>query len=536
MPEPPGPSGRLLAFATLLALLPILSFPGHPEDFTWQAFAQLPLEWPAIALALLIAPRGRRVVLRVLLVVLLGAVVLLRLADIGSYIAFDRRFSPLVEWHLLGDGWNLASASIGTSQASAVIVVCVLVLMASGIVLFTGLGAIARLQGPLRRGIGATAGILLIAGVAVRLASPLVEAELPVQADLLPELVDRSKAMSRSIADQNAFLAELSDDPLAALPEPAFSALGERDLIVLFVESYGRSFIDDEDLGRVASERLGAIDTRIRDAGLHVKSAWLESPIRGGRSWLAHATFASGLSIDNQARFDRLISSDRRSLYRLLGDAGWKTLGLNPAIVMPWPEGAWYGYELSLDFHTLGYAGQNFGWVTMPDQYTLSHFQQALREPARGRVAAELALISSHAPWTPLPRIVPWEQVGDGSIFDGSHRFGGDPVWSDRQQVRTLYAQSLDYTLETIGQYVALHGDGALVIVLGDHQPASIIAGWGRTADVPIHIFSDDPELLERLPDDWWSTGTVPPADKPSRPMASMRAFLGSVFEAGPPN
>jgi len=517
-------------------LLPILLFPGHPARFTVATFAQLPLEWPAIVLALLVAPRGDRVLLRALLVLLLGAVVLLRLADLGSYTAFDRPFSPLVEWHLLGDGWNLASATVGTTEAAIMVALALLVLLALCFMLFKGLGAIARLQGPIRRGIGASAAVLMIAGVALRLGAPLLEADLPVRADLLPDLVDRSKAMSRSIADQNAFVEELANDPLDALPEPRFAALDGRDLIVMFVESYGRSFIDDEDLGIVARNRLAAIGARTDEAGLHVKSAWVESPIRGGRSWLAHATFASGLTIDNQARFDRLISSDRRSLYRLLGQAGWRTMGLNPAIVLPWPEGAWYGYDDDYDAHTLGYAGRKIGWVTMPDQYTISHFQRNLREPAEGPVAAELALISSHAPWTPISRIVPWEEIGDGAIFDGTHRFGGEPVWSDRQKVRELFAQSLDYSLETIGQYVARHGEGALLIVVGDHQPASIIAGWGRTADVPIHVFSDDAALLERLPDDWWSEGMMPSPDKPSRPMASMRAFLATALEAVAPN
>lgn len=508
----------------------LLLFPDHPERFTLATFARLPLEWPLIVLAVTWLSGGPNRLVRAAVVLLLMATVLLRVADIGSYTAFDRRFSPLVEWHLLGDGWTLASASIGAREASVAVILALLLLIGLALLVYRGLGAAGRLRGGPRRGLTGLSLLMLAVGGAA-LASG-ARSPFPAQADLIPELVDRSKAMNRSIADQNAFLTELASDPIDPAAPPRFEALAGRDVIVLFIESYGRSFIDDEDLGQVADQRLKAVQREVSLAGVGVRSAWLESPIRGGRSWLAHATFASGLSISNQARFDRLIASDRESVYRLFGAAGWHTAGLNPAIVQAWPEGAWYGYAEDHDVHSLGYRGENFGWVTMPDQYTLSRFEHAIREPAPRPVAAKIALISSHAPWTPLARLIPWEDVGDGSVFDGSHRFGGKPNWSDRQLVRTLYAQSLDYTLETIGQYVARHADDALIIVLGDHQPASIIAGWGRTADVPIHVFSRDERLLDRLPDTWWTPGMVPDADTPGRPMASMRAFLAEAFDA----
>ena len=345
--------------------------------------------------------------------------------------------------------------------------------------------------------------------------------------------------MRRSIADQTAFVAELADDPLEGGPPPAFEALAGRDVAVVFVESYGRSVVDGERFRDSARERLADVEARIGRAGLHAKSAWLTSPIRGGRSWLAHATFNSGLVIDSQARFDRLVASPRVSLNRLFGRAGWRTAGLMPAIRLAWPEGAWYGFDDILDFERLGYAGEPFGWVTMPDQYTLSAFERLVRRPegADARpVMAEIALISSHAPWTPLSRTVPWETVGDGAIFDGSHRFGGTPaeVWSEREQVREHYALSIDYSLDVLGGYLERHGEGALFVILGDHQPASIVNGWDATADVPVHLVSDDPALLARLPDTLWSDGMLPADDLPSQPMASMRETLARRFSAMP--
>jgi len=311
---------------------------------------------------------------------------------------------------------------------------------------------------------------------------------------------------------------------------PAFAAIAERDLLVLFVESYGRSFIDLEPMRSTALPRLALSDSELADAGLSRRSGWVESPIRGGRSWLAHATFMSGLLVNNQARFDRLISSERVSLNRLFARAGWHTAGLMPAIQLAWPEGAWYGFDTTLDSKNLGYEGEPFDWVTMPDQYTLYALQQ-LRERTDKPLMAEVALISSHVPWTPIAKIVPWDAIDNGRVFDGSQRDEPPIVWKDRAGVQALYNRSLDYSLQVVTEYAARYADDALIIIIGDHQPASIIDGWGKTADVPVHIISNDEALLSRLPEASFSSGMLPDAELDSVPMQDIRGFLSSIFE-----
>ena len=51
--------------------------------------------------------------------------------------------------------------------------------------------------------------------------------------------------------------------------------------------------------------------------------------------------------------------------------------------------------------------------------------------PGHAPVMAEIALVSSHAPWAPLPAAVPWDAVGDGSVFDPMPAAGDQPgaVW-----------------------------------------------------------------------------------------------------------
>ena len=145
---------------------------------------------------------------------------------------------------------------------------------------------------------------------------------------------------------------------------------------------------------------------------------------------------------------------------------------------------------------------------------------------------AHLALISSHAPWTPLPRLVPWEQVGDGAIFDGTQRDGASKraVWADRNMTRDHYAKSLDYSLATVGEYLERYADDALFIILGDHAPLPIVNGNGGTFDVPIHMVSADRALLDRLGMDHWTDGMRPAPDKQSLPMEAMRSMLAERF------
>ena len=49
-----------------------------------------------------------------------------------------------------------------------------------------------------------------------------------------------------------------------------------------------------------------------------------------------------------------------------------------PAITLPWPEADWFGYDRVLAARDLGYRGQPFNWVTMPDQFTLAAFERQL--------------------------------------------------------------------------------------------------------------------------------------------------------------
>jgi hypothetical protein len=165
---------------------------------------------------------------------------------------------------------------------------------------------------------------------------------------------------------------------------------------------------------------LAAQDKRLKASGYSTASAFLTSSTFGGLSWLAHGTLQSGLWVDNQKRYDELLSGNRLTISRAFGDAGWRTVALLPSNVWKWPRGRhFYKYDTIYDRRDLGYKGQRFGFSKMPDQYALAAFQRLeLNRPNRSPVMAEIDLASSHEPWAKLPRMVPWNRIGDGRIFN----------------------------------------------------------------------------------------------------------------------
>jgi hypothetical protein len=172
----------------------------------------------------------------------------------------------------------------------------------------------------------------------------------------------------------------------------------------------------------------------------------------------------------------------------------------------------------------------------MPDQFTLSAFRRnELLRPDRRPVMAEIDLVSSHTPWTPLPRPVSWDAVGDGSVFDGQPQDGPTParVWRSAHSVQDYYGRSVRYTMSTLVDFVRRLADPDLVlVVLGDHQPAKIVSGERASHDVPISIISADPTVLGRAAAWGWTPGLRPTGASPTWRMDAFRDRFLRAFSA----
>ena len=272
---------------------------------------------------------------------------------------------------------------------------------------------------------------------------------------------------------------------------------------------------------------LQAGTDQLQAAGFDSRSAFLTSPTFGGISWLAHSTLQSGLWIDNQLRYDQLVAGNRYTLSDAFRRAGWHTAVDVPSDTRTWPQArSFYHYDDVFNAHNVGYRGPKFSYAAMPDQYTLSAFDRRELGPGHAPVMAEIDLVSSHTPWTPIPRMISWNAVGDGSVYGPMPAQGPAPaaVWPDPAKVQAAYGRSIQYSLTSLISFVRTSHDKNLVLVmLGDHQPSRIVSGSNAGHDVPISIVAHDPAVLRRI-DGWgWDEGLQPGTKSPVWRMDAFR-------------
>ena len=55
------------------------------------------------------------------------------------------------------------------------------------------------------------------------------------------------------------------------------------------------------------------------------------------------------------------------------------------------------------------------------------------------------------------------------------------------------------------------YGDKDLVlVVLGDHQPATVVTGEGASHDMPISVIPHDPKVMDQISGSSWQDGMSP--------------------------
>jgi hypothetical protein len=525
----------LLAAAILYL---VLVQPNHPGAMTWGALAVFPLELPVILLGLAALGPGRAsLAVRAVLVAALVIVAVLKTADFASFTALSRGFNPVADLPLVDASVRLLAGTVGPLAASAAVAGALAVIAVLAVVLWWATGVWTRLGLPRPAArISGAAAVVAAALAAAEIAeasrawSPPVS--IPGAAFTARVGIQRVDLATRTIEELRLFRAAAATDPFAGRG-PLLDAIG-RDVMVVFVESYGRTSIDTPYYAEMHGRSLAEAATRLEQRGLAMRSGYLASPTRGGQSWLAHATLANGLRIDDQTRYAAALASGRETLFHIAERSGFRTAAVMPAITLDWPESARMGFGTVLAAKDLGYRGKPFNWVTMPDQFTLAALDRLLRRGEDTRpLFVQVALVSSHAPWVPVPDLLDWEDLGDGTVFDEVATSGDPPdvVWRDRERVREQYRLSIDYSLRTVFDYAARHaGEAPLMLVLGDHQAAPFVA-LDERPDVPAHLIGPA-DLVERAEAWGWTSGLVPAADAPVLGMEEMRDLFIRTFSS----
>jgi len=539
-PVPRSPLVRPLLDAAALALVWLaLVLPHHPAQLTAATLLGLPVELLVfLVLVLVLPPRWGRGVAAVAGVLLATAVVVTVL-DLGFYEAFDRPFNPLTDPGYLGSGLDLLHSSLGRGGQVAV---------SAGIVLALLLGAALCVWSAVRtrrtvrsaprawwRVVAGLAVVWLVAGVGGARVSGVPIAATPATS-LVAGQVDQIRV---ELHDRAVFEHALAHDAYALTPgRDLLTRLQGKDVLIVFVESYGRVAVEGSWFAPVVDRALTRATGDLGALGFRARSGWLGSPTFGGISWLAHSTLQSGLWIDSQQRYDQVLPSDRFTLAWAFRKAGWRTVGDIPSDPAPWPEGQqFYHYDRMYGSYDVGYAGPRLGYARVPDQYTLKAFAERELAPHHRPVMAEIDLDSSHAPWIPLPRLVPWHTVGDGAVYNGMHD-AHDAVLSSFANSRAQqahYARSIRYSLRSLVSFVRhAHDRDLVMVVLGDHQPHAGVSGTGVSHDVPISLVAADPAVLRHISGWHWTPGLQPESATPTVPMNDFRDRFLAAFGSRP--
>ncbi len=531
-----GLAATALAAGMVFAVLVLPEQIVRPAAGTFlpAVFLRIPIEGILAAAVLLALPTRWRRPIAAVLGVALGALVVLKLADVGFRLVLGRDFNPVLDLPLFQDGYNALTETNGHATAVAAVVgaiVLSLALLAAYALAVVRLATVtARHARPARRaliGLG-------VAWLALTLTGTTIFPNAPIASSSAFGLVgNTAEQIPAAIGDQRQFTQESRIDAYRNVPAAQrLAGLQGKDVVIAVVESYGRSSITNPAMAAVVDPVLTAGTAALAQAGYHAKSGFLTSSTFGGGSWLAHGSFQSGLWINSPQRYRLLAASDRLTLTNAFHQGGWHTVGVEPGNTDAWPEAKFYGYDSIYDSRNLGYQGPRFGWSRMPDQYTLAAFQRDVYGPAHSPLMAELTLTSSHEPWTPIPSTVDWNTIGDGSIYQpmvvgSEHR---SALWKDATKTQLAYAKSVAYSVGNVVSWAQKYGNQNLVMIFfGDHQPISLVSGRNASHDVPITIVAHDPAVLDRIADWGWQDGLKP---DPHAPVWRMDVFRDKFFAA----
>ncbi|MEV0738969.1 sulfatase [Streptomyces sp. NPDC050549] len=513
-----------------------LLVPDRLDRITPQSFFRFPVEAIVLAIVLLVLPAKARRIVAVVLGAFVGLSTVLKCLDMGFYQTLARPFDLVFDWVLLSDAADFLKDSVGRSGEVLAIVGVIVALIA---VLAGSALAMVRLSDVMARHRPMAVRTTLVLGVVWIMCFTLsfqVGGVTLATKGYSTFLANRVQYVREGLGDADVFKKQLNVDAFAKTPpNQLLTGLRGKDVLFTFIESYGRVAIDDPTMAPEMDATLKAGDARLKAAGFASRSGWLRSPVTGAGSWLAHSTFLSGLWVKNQQRYRTVTTSTRATLTSYFQKTGaWRTVGIVPGVRKAWPEGKYFGLDNIYDSTHLGYNGPYFSWTPVPDQFSLQSFEDLeYGKKNRDPIMAEIILASSHNPWSPIAHTIPWNQLGDGTIFNQIKKEGTNPteVWKSAKRVRTEYRKAIQYSVDSLTQWMQRYGNKNTVLVfLGDHQPVPTVTGGTSDRDVPITIVAHDPKVLDKISSWNWTDGLKPADNAPVLSMDKFRDRFMTTF------
>jgi hypothetical protein len=319
--------------------------------------------------------------------------------------------------------------------------------------------------------------------------------------------------------------------PPAVEIDSDLSLVAGADVLLTFMESYGAvTYQRPEFAAALAGSRM-ELEAAIRARGHQVVSAYVESPTFGGSSWFAHLSLLSGVEVRDPGTNALLMAQERETLVTAFRRRGYRTVAFMPGLWQLWPEGGFYGFDDIYDGERLGYRGPEFGWWSIPDQFTFAKLQHLeLSEGDRAPAFVFFPTISTHTPFTPTPPYQEeWRRVLSAQPFDSAEveeAFNAQPDWTN---LSPSYVEAVRYGYSTIAGFLSAQaGRDFVMVLLGDHQPPALVTGEGAAWDVPVHVIASRDRVLARLRERGFRAGLTPQGPA----VARMHVLLQMLLEA----
>ena len=534
-----GIAGALTILAVLLVWAALVA-PDRPSGVTAAAFVRVPLEGLLlVALAAILPATGRRI-LAGIVGPALAVLVILKILDIAFFTSFARPFDLIGDAGDTGIGIETLRSAIGDTQADllifggALLAVSLLVLITLATFRLTWVAAGNRRSALLAvTTLGAVWLLCSVSGARLLSHTPIASTSSSGY------FVHEVGAVEADLHDETVFANQIRYDAFRNTPgTQLLTGLRGKDVLLVFVESYGQVSVQGSSFSPAIDALLDNGTEQLRNAGFSARTAFVNAPGFGGISWLAHSTLQSGVWANSQRRYDQLVGTKRFTLSAAFKRAGWRTINFAPADDRSWPEGSsFYHYDKLYDRRDMGYQGPTYNYAPMPDQYMFAALERLELAPTHRRpLFAEVDTVSSHMPWNRIPQMIPWSDVGNGSIFNRTPTFTEpDSFWWHPQQVKAVYARSLEYSLNTLISFVQHYGNkNTVLVVVGDEQPLPIVSGQSASHDVPISIIAHDPAVLTQIAGWGWEDGLRPSPQAPVWPMDAFRNRFLTAYGSRP--
>lgn len=266
---------------------------------------------------------------------------------------------------------------------------------------------------------------------------------------------------------------------------------------VLMLEAYGQRLASDPELKEAFRALSARVDERLLAMGYSSRSAYSDAPVYGGKSWLSAATVQTGVRIDTPSLYDEMAPHAQQlaTFTAFFKAQGYRTSACLPGNYRNDLGPDAFGRDVILDLPALGYAGPRYGYVGVPDQFSLRAYRSRVLAGETQPHFAFYLSISTHHPFPAIP-------------------FEGGPEWPALEGAERIvsalhgpYFHSVEYQWRTLLEFIEGEpSDDAVFILIGDHQP--LLEGTmaqerefakQQSSFTPVHVISRNHSLVERF-------------------------------------